>query len=211
VHGWIEPFFERAEAAIEPGQIWCAQPVDLPVTHGLKIGKVDPKDDGKLGFEVVDHGDDAFGHAPIHSLGLRSDEAIMLARATRIRPAIVLGTTTTSQLLGSDRDGDGAAVIVVPLHTAERYDEPTRRRVANYGFANAFYLPASRRPRMQESIARLDHVQPVHRADLTEHRGLRLSGDALDALVEWFVAYTTNRLLEGSLILEYRRQQLAGD
>ncbi len=26
---------------------------------------------------------------------------------------------------------------------------------------------------------------------LTNHRGLKLSSDALDALIEWFIAYTT--------------------
>lgn len=37
-----------------------------------------------------------------------------------------------------------------------------------------------------------------------------LSSDALDALVEWFVAFTTNRQLDDSLILEYRREMLSG-
>ena len=99
--------------------------------------------------------------------------------------------------------------MVVPLHAADRYDEQTRRGVSRYDFANAFYLPASERPPFAESVARLDHVQPLRRAELTEHRGVRLSDDALDALVEWFVAFTTNRLPGDSLILAYRREQLA--
>jgi hypothetical protein len=210
VHGWIEPFFERAQPALAPGHVWSGEPIALPPSHGLKIGKIDPKDDSKLGFEVVGRGDDSFAHPPIHSLGLSSEEALVLARATRGRAVVVLGGTTTSQLLGGDGESDASPVVVVPLHQAERYDETTRRRVANYEFANAFYLPVSERPRFEESVARLDHVQPVPRADLTAHRGVKLSADALDALVEWFVAYTTNRLLDGSLILEYRRQQLAG-
>ena len=49
----------------------------------------------------------------------------------------------------------------MPLHPAARYDEAVRRRISRYEFANAFYLPASERPRFEESVARLDHVQPV--------------------------------------------------
>jgi hypothetical protein len=213
VHGWIEPFFERAEAAIEPGHIWSGQPIALPPRHGLKIGRVDPKDDAKLSFEVTGRGDDLFNHPPIHSLGMTSDEALVLARATRGRPVIVLSATVAASELedpGAPAVGDAGSAVVVPLHAAARYDEDIRRRVSRYEFANAFYLPASTRPRFDESIARLDHAQPVRRADLGEHRGLKLSDDALDALLEWFVAYTTNRIPSDSLILEYRREQLAG-
>jgi hypothetical protein len=218
VHGWIEPFFERAQPAIEAGHVWSAQPIELAPTHGLKIGRVDPKDDAKLDFKVVARGDAQFGHAPIHSLGLRSDEAIVLARAARSRAVVVIGATAGAAHLrgGSVGDGEGGhgddeaalAAIVVPLYAADAYDADTRRRVARYDFADAFYLPASERPRSPESIARLDHAQPLRRADLLEHRGYKLAADALDALVEWFVAFTTNRLLDDSLILEYRRQLL---
>jgi hypothetical protein len=82
--------------------------------------------------------------------------------------------------------------------------------VAAYGFTNAFYLPASAQPGFPEGFARLDQAQPVVRAHLTDHQGLKLSADALDALVEWFVAFSTNRQPEDSLILEYRRERLAG-
>jgi hypothetical protein len=210
VHGWIEPFFERAAAAIEPGHIWSAQPIALPPRHALKIGRVDPKDDAKLDFKLVERGDGAYGHPPIHSLGLASDEAILLARATRDRPVVVLGAgSPAAGELGSDGPRDAHNAIVVPLHPAHRYDEATRRGVARYAFSNAFYLPANERPRLDESVARLDHVQPLPCAELTEHRGLKLSDDALDALVEWFVAFTTNRIPEDSLILAYRREQPA--
>ena len=242
MYGWIEPFFERAEPAIEAGHIWSGQPIALPPRHGLKIGRIDPTDDAKLTFEVTGRGDDLFGHPPIHSLAMSSDEALVLARATRGRPVIVLSVTAAAALAADGpRDdatpvagkagaaavgevaaaaaagevgagvaaGEGTAVVV-PLHPAVRYDEDIRRRIARYEFANAFYLPASTRPRFEECVARLDHVQPVLCADLTEHRGLKLSADALDALVEWFVAYTTNRIPSDSLILDYRREQRAG-
>ena len=213
MHGWIEPFLERAEAAIEPGHIWSALPIALPPRHALKIGRVDPKDDAKLDFKVTARGDGAFGHPPIHSLQLASDEAILLARATRNTPVVVLGgtaaATPSAGELGDDGPRDGRHAMVVPLHAADRYDEQTRRGAARYEFANAFYVPACGRPRFAESIARLDHVQPLPQAELTEHRGIRLSDDALDALVEWFVAFTTNRLPGDSLIAAYRREQLA--
>ncbi|MDX6679839.1 MAG: hypothetical protein QOE31_3891 [Solirubrobacteraceae bacterium] len=225
MHGWIEPFFERAQPAIEPGHIWSGQPIALPPRHGLKIGRVDAKDDAKLDFVVTGRGDETFDHAPIHSLGLSSAEALVLARATRNQPVIVLGVTTgaiasagAGAVAGAsattepadDAPSEAGIAFVVPLHPGHSYGEPTRRGVARYEFANAFYLPACERPRFDESVARLDHAQPVQRSDLTGHRGLKLSGDALDALVEWFVAFTTNRLPDDSLILEYRRQQLAG-
>ena len=209
MHGWIDPFYEKAAAAVEPGQIWSAQPITLPPRHALKIEKVDPKDDRKLDFKLRSRTDDTFGHPPIHSIGLRSDEAAVLARATRGRPVVVLGGTSGAQLRpGAEAD---AIVMVVPLYAADGYDEAARRGAARYQFANAFYLPASQRPRFDERIARLDHTQPVCRADLGGHLGLRLAGDALDALVEWFVAFATGRRLDDSLILDYRAEQLAGD
>jgi hypothetical protein len=210
VHGWIEPFYDRAAAAIEPGHVWSAQPIALPPRHALKIGKVDPKDDSKLDVRVGGRTDDGFGHPPIHSLGLRSDEAIVLAKACRDRPVVVLGGTTATELRPRAAK-QAATVMVVPVHAADGYDEHTRRRVRRYEFTNAFYLPACERPRFAESFARLDHVQPVAQAHLGGHLGLKLSADALDALVEWFVAFSTNRLAEDSMILDYRRERLAGD
>jgi hypothetical protein len=35
VYGWIDPFYEPAAAAIEPGHIWCDQPLELPPRHAL--------------------------------------------------------------------------------------------------------------------------------------------------------------------------------
>lgn len=209
MHGWIDPFFEPAEPVIEPGQIWSAQPIALPPRHGLKIERVDPKDDGKLDFKVSGRGDDTFDHPPIHSLRLGSDEAAVLAKATRDRAVVVLGTTAAA-LLSAETPSEAGTATVVPLYAADRLDEAARRAVSRYEFANAFYLPACERPRFEECVARLDQVQPVRRGDLREHRGLRLSADALDALVEWFIAFTTNRLPDDSLILAYRREQLAG-
>jgi len=85
-----------------------------------------------------------------------------------------------------------------------------RERIAYYEFSNAFYLPASEKPPFAEGFARLDHVQPVSQAHLVNHRGLKLSSDALDALVEWFVAFSTGRIDEKSIILDYRREMLSG-
>jgi hypothetical protein len=208
VHGWIEPFYEEAgAAAIEPGQIWCDQPVQLPPRHALKIDRVNPKDDSKVDFTLSARTPDTFEHPPLHSLGLGAGEGAVLARTARDRPVVVLGGTTATEL---DPSGprDAGTVIVVPIFGAERYDEPTRRRIAAYAYTNAFYLPAHER--LGESFARLDQAQPVLRAQLVEHQGLRLSSDALDALVEWFVAFSTGRQPEDSLILEYRREMLAG-
>jgi hypothetical protein len=207
VYGWIDPFYEPAEAAIEPGHIWCDQPLELPPRQALKIDRVNPKDDAKLDFTLSARTPDTFEHPPVHSLGLGAGEGAVLARTTRNRPVVVLGGTTATEL-GPDGAHDAGTAIVVPIFGAERYDEPTRRRIAAYAFTNAFYLPASER--LTESFARLDQAQPVFRAHLVEHQGLKLSSDALDALVEWFVAFSTNRRLDDSLILEYRREQLAG-
>jgi len=120
----------------------------------------------------------------------------------------VLGGTTSTDLKPS---GTTAAdiVMVVPVYGADQYDEHTRRRVSYYEFTNAFYLPTNSRPNFDEGFARLDHIQPVVQSQLTRHRGLKLSSDALDALVEWFVAFSTNRIPDDSVILDYRREVLA--
>ena len=208
MYGWIEPFYEPAEAAIEPGHVWCDQPLRLPARQALKIERVNPKDDSKVDFTLSARTSDVFDHPPVHSLGLGAGEGAVLARTARNRPVVVLGGTTATEL-GPDGAHDAGTAIVVPVFGAEHHDEATRRRVAAYAFTNAFYLPASLRPAFTESFARLDQAQPVFRSQLVEHQGLRLSPDALDALVEWFVAFATNRRLGDSLILEYRREQLA--
>jgi hypothetical protein len=225
LYGWIEPFFEQSEPALEPGQIWLGQPIGLPPRRGLKLEKIDPKDDRKLAFKVTGRTGETFDHPPVHSLGLRSDEAVVVAKAKRDRPVVVLGGTTATRLGGTtatrlggaagdagtveaDAARDAGTVMVVPVDAANGYDEQTRRRVSRYEFANAFYLPAWERPRFAEGFARLDHTQPVRLADLAEPLGLKLSADALDALVEWFVAFATDRRPDDSLILEYRREQL---
>lgn len=209
MYGWIEPFYESAEPAIEPGHIWCDQPIYLPPRHGLKIERVDPHDDRKLELTVCGRTADTFNHPPIHSLKLESSEAAVVAKAKRNRPVIVLGGTTATELRSSStRHAD--TVMVVPVYGADQYDEHARRRVSYYEFTNAFYLPACDRPRFDEGFARLDHAQPVRQALLVEHRGLKLSSDAVDALVEWFVAFSTNRQLDDSLILEYRKEKLGG-
>jgi hypothetical protein len=209
VYGWIEPFYESAEPAIEPGHIWCDQPIYLPPRHGLKIERVDPRDDRNLELTVCGRTADTFDHPPIHSLSLESSEAAVVAKTKRNRPVIVLGGTTATELRpSSTRHAD--TVMVVPVYSADQYDEHTRRRVSYYEFTNAFYLPVSNRPRFDEGFARLDHAQPVRQALLVEHRGLKLSPDAVDALVEWFVAFSTNRQLDDSLILEYRKEMVGG-
>jgi hypothetical protein len=208
VYGWIEPFYEPAEAAIEPGHIWCDQPLQLPARQALKIDRVNPKDDSKVDFTLTERTADSFEHPPVHSLGLGAGEGAVLARTTRDHPVVVLGGTTATEL-GPDGATDAGTVIVVPVFAAERYDAETRRRIAAYGFTNAFYLPASPRPPFAEAFARLDQAQPVFRSHLGSHQGLKLAADALDALIEWFIAFSTNRQPEDSLILEYRREHLA--
>jgi hypothetical protein len=203
VYGWIEPFYEPAAAAIEPGHIWLDHPVELPPREALKIDRVNPKDDAKVDFTLTERTPETFEHPPVHSLGLGLDQGLVLARAARSRPVVVLGGTGAATL-----GHDAATAIVVPVFAAGAHDEPTRRRIAAYAFTNAFYLPKS--PPLAESFARLDHAQPVLRAHLSSHQGLKLSSDALDALVEWFVAFSTGRRQADSLILEYRREMLAG-
>ena len=57
--GWIEPFYEQADAAIEPGHIWCDQPIYLPPRHGLKIERV-ATPLGLLPEQVTDDGEPAW-------------------------------------------------------------------------------------------------------------------------------------------------------
>lgn len=210
MHGWIDPFYEAAERAVEPGHVWCDQPIYMPPRHGLKIERVDPENDSELDFTICGRTADTFQHPPVHSLKLESTEGAVVAKAKRNRPVIVLGGTTGTEIQpGATRHA--GTVMVVPVYGADQYDEHTRRRISYYEFTNAFYLPASTPLQFEEGFARLDHIQPVTEAHLTNHRGFKLSSDALDALVEWFVAFTTGRLPPDSLLLEFRREMLAAD
>ncbi len=207
--GWINPFYETTAAAVEPGHIWCDQPIYLPPRHGLKIERVDPLDDRKLDFRVCGRTADTFDHPPVHSLKLQSSEAAVIAKAKKDRPVIVLGGTSATDLR-PESTRLAETVMVVPVYGADQYDAHTRKRVSYYEFTNVFYLPDNVRPAFDEGFVRLDHVQPVLRRHLTRHRGLKLSSDALDALVEWFVAFSTNRVPRDSVIIDYRREMLAG-
>lgn len=100
--------------------------------------------------------------------------------------------------------------MVVPIYGADQYDGGTRRRLMYYEFTNGFYLPALAKPAFDEGFARLDHVQPTFSDRLVKHRGIKLVPEALDALVEWLIYSTTNRLPRDSLILAYRREMLGG-
>ncbi len=204
--GWIEPFYEEASPAIEPGHIWSDQPIYLPPRHGLKIERVNPEDDRELDFRVCGRTADTFDHPPVQSLKLESSEAAVIAKTKKNRPVLILGGTSATELRPR---GIGLAdvVMVVPVYGADQYDERTRRRISYYEFTNAFYLPAHGGT-FDEGFARLDHVQAVTQANLVRHKGLKLSADALDALVEWFVGFSTNRLPDDSVIRDYRREML---
>lgn len=209
MHGWIDPFFLGSEKAIEPGEIWTDQPIYLPPRHGLKIERVHPEDDRQLGFSIGGRTAGTFDHPPVHSLKLETSEAVVVAKAKWDRPVIILGGRHASELSagrGTARHTD--TVMVVPVYGADQFDEHVRRRIAYYEFSNLFYLPACRDLGFDEGFARLDHAQPVPTDKLRLHRGLKLASDALDALVEWFVAYATDRAPDDSLIVEYRREML---
>lgn len=205
MHGWIDPFYVDSDAQIEPGQIWSDQPIYLPPRHALKIKRVDPKDDRRLDLTICGRTDDTFDHDPIHSLHLSSTEGAVVAKTKKDRPVIVLGGLSATELKPS-KTAHADTVMVVPVYGADQYDVQFRKRVAYYEFTNAFYLPEHKQ--FDEGFARLDHVQPVMRAQLRRHRGLRLADDALEALIEWFVAFTTGRQIADSLILDYRREML---
>lgn len=208
MYGFIDQFYEQADAKIEQGHIWSDQPIYLPPKHGLKISRVDPQDDRSLDFEICGRTADTFRHPPIHSLGLESSEAAVVAKTKRDRPVVVLGGTSATDLKTRSSQFAGV-VMVLPIYGFDQFDERDRRRASAYEFSNVFYLPEHKSPSFDEGFARLDHVQAVARDKLSRHRGLKLAADALDALLEWFVRYTTGRGPEDSLVLEYRREQLA--
>jgi hypothetical protein len=98
---------------------------------------------------------------------------------------------------------------VVPVYGSDQYEEGVVRRMRMYDFKNLFYLPASGSPAFDEGYARLDHAQPVRRDLLRGHRGLKLTDDALAALHEWLIAFSTGKIEQDSLILQYREEQIA--
>lgn len=209
MHGWIEPFYVASANAIEPGEIWCDQPIYLPPRHGLNITRVSPEDDRNLNFAICGRTADTFDHPPVHSLQIESTEAIVVAKTKRNRPVIVLGGRRASDVMArSDRATHTDTAMVVPVYGADQFTEAMRRRIAHYDFTNLFYLPACPELSFDEGFARLDHAQPVDVKHLSKHRGLRLAPDALDALVEWYVAYATERGPDDSIIIEYRQEML---
>lgn len=206
MHGLIDHFYEKSSPGIEPGQVWCDQPLYLPPRHGLKVTRVDPKDDRNLEYSVCGRTAEIFDHAPVHSLSMESTEGAVVAKTKRNRPVIVLGGGGASDF--SPRTGQARhaeILMVVPIYGADQYDEHMRKRISIYDFTNAFYLPADRSLGFDEGFARLDHVQPVSEKHLSQHRGFRLAPEALDALHEWLMTFLTNTMPADSMIGEYRR------
>lgn len=207
MHGWID-YYERAQAAVAAGQIWTGEPIALPAVHGLRIDRVSPRDDARASVTFADRAAATAGeHPPIKALGLRSDESAAVVTARR-RPLIVLGGAGAAELTPAG-PRDAETVLVVPVESAAELPQGLRLRIAAYEFPNAFYLPAAPEHRFAEGFARFDQAQPLACTALTGHRGFALTTDARDALVEWFVAYSTGRRFEESLIADYRRERLA--
>jgi hypothetical protein len=175
----------------------------------LKITRVNPEDDSQLHFAICGRTADTFDHPPVHSLKIGSTEAVVVAKTKRDRPVIVLGGRRASNVLaGSDSAAHTDTAMVIPVYGGKKFSERLRRRIAYYEFTNLFYLPACSALGFDEGFARLDHAQPVDVKHLRKRRGLRLAADALDALVEWYVAYATERAPRDSLIIDYRREML---
>jgi hypothetical protein len=203
--GWIDSFYEEAEPAMEPGHIWCDQPIYLPPRHGLKVERVSPNDDSVLDLTVCGRTAEIFEHPPIHSLRMDSGEGVVVTKTKRDRPVIILGGANANEI--RPRSTDHANIVMaIPVYGADQYDQQVRTRMARYDFANVFYLPSNARPAFDEGFGRLDHVQPVVQTHLRQHRGLKLTSDALNTLVEWFITFTTGREEKDSIILEYRRE-----
>lgn len=208
MYGLIE-YFEPATPAFLPGHVWCDLPIYMPPRQGVKIARVNPNDDTDLDLKVCDKASkQLFDHPPVKSLGIESHEGLVLAKTKSRRPVIILGGAGSIEITPFKQE-PAATLFAIPVYGADQYDAGIRKRMANYEFANAFYLPQSADPRFDEGFARLDHAQSVFREQLGDHRGLKLTDDAVDALVEWFMAYSTQREIEGSLIRAYRDEKLA--
>jgi hypothetical protein len=206
VHGLIEPFYEACASAIEPGHIWCDQPVYLPARHGLKIARVDPEDDSTLDYEVSGRTAEIFSHPPVKSLGMESTEGAVISKTKRDRPVIVVGGTNASDFFPAEGKASHAAIVmIVPVYSGSRYDAQIRRRMQIYDFTNVFYLPAEPTLGFTEGFGRLDHIQAVAQAHLSKHKGLKLAGEAFDALTEWLTTFLTGTKPADSMIEDYRR------
>lgn len=143
-------------------------------------------------------------------MAMQSTEAPVIAVAKKDRPVIVLGGLTASEI-AQNRENPTAHEIVwaIPIYGAEHYPERIRRRIQIYDFRNFFFLPGDADLGFKEGFARLDHAQAIKVSMLKTHRGLRLTSDALDALREWFIYFTTDWIDRESLIFDYRREQTA--
>lgn len=206
MHGLIEPFYEACEKQIAPGHIWCDQPVYLPARHGLRVTRVDPKDDTKLDYEVCGRTAEIFNHPPVSSLSMESSEGAAVVKTKRDRPVIVLGGLHASEFfVAQGRATHAEIAMVAPVYGADQYDEQIRKRMRAYEFTNVFYLPADSGLDFDEGFARLDHIQPVAQAHLSKHRGMRLAPEALDALHEWLSSFLTGLAPADSMFDEYRR------
>lgn len=212
MHGLIDPFYDACKPAIEPGHIWCDQPVYLPARHGVKIARVDPQNDSNLDYKVCGRTAEIFGHAPVKSLGMESTEGAVIAKTKRDRPVIVLGGAHASEFFPAEgRASHAEIVMVVPVYSSSQYEAQVRRRMQIYDFTNVFYLPEAPSLGFKEGFARLDHVQAVAQAHLCKHKGMKLADEAFDALTEWLASFLAGLKPADSMIEDYRRWVIDGE
>lgn len=175
MYGYIDPFYVQASVSNDAGHIWNDQPIYLPPGHGLKLTRVNPQDDRDLDFEICGRTAETLDHPPLHSLKPASTEALVVSKAKRDRPVIVLGGGAASNVTPGVAPPTHLDIVwAVPVYGGDQYTEALRRRIQVYDVENYFYLPEDRELDFDEGFARLDHAQALRRTSLGTHRGVRL-------------------------------------
>jgi mRNA-degrading endonuclease toxin of MazEF toxin-antitoxin module len=192
---------------IRRGDIYEDQPVYMPARHGIRLTNIDPNDEQDPDFELCGRTEDIFHHPPLKRYHLESNEAWIVHKAKWARPVVVLSHEPTVDPLPGHGPQPSETYLCAPIFGADQHAKELRQRIAAYEFPNLFYLPESGSPSFSEGFVRLDFIQSIRKLDLRNPR-CSLTADAMTALDEWLLHYLTGSLPVGSLVGEYRREEM---
>jgi hypothetical protein len=160
---WIcETFYQELPVAerlsFRPGQLYSGlvvYPSDRPEV--LTVDRYDPKEQ-KVSFSLTAFSAKIEPHYPVASLGLASDEFLVVQQGKR-RPVIILGAVAAEWIVGKTPQ---KLYLCAPIFSfKDLHSQDFVLRVQAFCYPNLFYLPAASPGLAYESVVRLELTQPI--------------------------------------------------
>ncbi|GFP19645.1 hypothetical protein HKBW3S03_01150 [Candidatus Hakubella thermalkaliphila] len=186
------------------GQFYLG-PVKYPLTPPkvLEIDEYDPVEEEKSTFRIASYNSNKLQQQiPIKSLNLRSEDRLYILQG-KLRPVIILGYCDADWLYDPMTKGGiwEKLILCLPIFTFKaRHSQDYVVKIQIFEIPNLFYIKPSNKGVTEESAARFELIQPIHKGDLQplknlNERPFKLSGDTLKVLWNHLCIFLTARPL----------------